>query len=61
MGTDLTQYGGHFAALAIWRASNGKLVVPQIDLGTGPEVLAGALAFSRDGKLLAAAAQIATS
>jgi WD40 repeat protein len=53
VGTDLTQYGGHFAALAIWRSSNGTLVVPQIDLGTG-QVLAGALAFSRDGKLLAA-------
>ncbi len=52
-GTDLTQYGEHFAALAIWRASNGTLVVPQIDLGTG-QGLAGALAFSRDGKLLAA-------
>jgi WD40 repeat protein len=53
VGTDLTQYGEHFAALAIWRASNGTLVVPQIDLGTG-QGLAGALAFSRDGKLLAA-------
>jgi DNA-binding SARP family transcriptional activator/WD40 repeat protein len=53
VGTDLTQYGIHFAALAIWRASNGTLVVPQIDLGTG-QGLAGALAFSRDGKLLAA-------
>ena len=40
-----------FAALAIWRASTGKLVVPK-DLGTGPG-RSGALAFSRDGKLLA--------
>jgi WD40 repeat protein len=48
----LTHYGEHFAALAIWRASNGNLVVPQIDLGTGPG-LYGALAFSRDGTLLA--------
>ena len=53
VGTDLTQYGEHFAALAIWRASNGTLVVPQIDLVTG-RGLSGALAFSRDGKLLAA-------
>ncbi len=52
LGTVLTQNGAHFAALAIWRASNGKLVVPK-DLGTGPG-LSGALAFSRDGKLLAA-------
>ena len=52
MGAVLTQNGAHFAALAIWRASNGKLVAP-IDLGTGPG-LSGALAFSRDGKLLAA-------
>jgi WD40 repeat protein len=52
-GTNLTQYGIQFAALAIWRASNGTLVVPQIDLGTG-QGLAGALAFSRHRKLLAA-------
>jgi DNA-binding SARP family transcriptional activator/WD40 repeat protein len=49
---DLTQYGEHFAALAIWRASNGKLIVLK-DLGTGLG-LSGALALSRDGKLLAA-------
>ena len=52
-GVILTQYGTHFAALAIWRASNGQLVVPQIGLGTGPGRSA-AVAFSRDGKLLAA-------
>ena len=52
LGAVLTQSGAHFAALAIWRASNGKLVAPK-DLGTGPG-LSGALAFSRDGKLLAA-------
>jgi DNA-binding SARP family transcriptional activator/WD40 repeat protein len=52
LGAVLTQNGAHFAALAIWGASNGKLVVPK-DLGTGPGV-SGALAFSRDGKLLAA-------
>ena len=52
-GTNLTQYGIQFAALAIWRASSGTLVVPQIDLGTG-QGLAGALAFSRHRKLLAA-------
>ena len=49
----LSQYGVHFAALAIWRAGNGTLRVPQIDLGTGLG-LSGALAFSRHGKLLAA-------
>jgi DNA-binding SARP family transcriptional activator/WD40 repeat protein len=47
-----TPNGEYFAALAIWRASNGGLVAP-IDLGTGPGV-SGALAFPRDGKLLAA-------
>jgi len=52
LGANLTQNGAHFAALAIWRASNGKLVMPK-DLGTGAG-LSGALAFSRDGKLLAA-------
>ena len=52
VGANLGQYDLHFAALAIWRASNGNLVVPK-DLGTGPG-LSGALAFSRDGKLLAA-------
>jgi len=49
----LSQYGVHFAALAIWRAGSGTLLVPQIDLGTGLG-LSGALAFSRHGKLLAA-------
>jgi WD40 repeat protein len=53
-GTNLlTQYGMQFTALAIWRASNGTLVVPQIDLGIG-QGLVGALAFSRHGGLLAA-------
>jgi WD40 repeat protein len=51
-GADLGNYDAHFAALAIWRASTGKLVVPK-DLGVGPG-LSGALTFSRDGKLLAA-------
>jgi WD40 repeat protein len=51
-GTPVNTIGDHFAALAIWRASNGELVVPK-GLGTGSGV-AGALAFSRDGKLLAA-------
>jgi DNA-binding SARP family transcriptional activator/WD40 repeat protein len=49
----LTQYGTKFAVLAIWRASNGTLVVPQIDLGAG-QGPADALAFSRHGGLLAA-------
>jgi WD40 repeat protein len=44
--------GEYFAALAVWRIRNGELVAP-IDLGTGPGV-SGALAFPRDGKLLAA-------
>jgi WD40 repeat protein/transcriptional regulator with XRE-family HTH domain len=48
----LGDYDERFAALAIWRARTGNLVVLQ-DLGTGPG-LAGALAFSRDGKVLAA-------
>ena len=51
LGANLGHYKEHFAALAIWRASTGKLVVPK-DLGVGPG-LSGALAFSRDGKLLA--------
>jgi WD40 repeat protein len=52
-GANLTIYGIHSAALAIWRTSNGKLALPQIGLRTGPG-RSGALAFSRDGKLLAA-------
>jgi WD40 repeat protein len=48
----LGDYDERFAALAIWQARTGNLVVLQ-DLGTGPG-LAGALAFSRDGKVLAA-------
>ena len=52
VGVNLTQNGTHFAVMAIWRASNGNLVMSK-DLGTGPG-LSGALAFSRDGKLLAA-------
>jgi WD40 repeat protein/transcriptional regulator with XRE-family HTH domain len=48
----LGDYDERFAALAIWRARTGNLVVLQ-GLGTGPG-LAGALAFSRDGKVLAA-------
>jgi DNA-binding SARP family transcriptional activator/WD40 repeat protein len=52
LGVILTHYGEHLGELAIWRTGDGKLVVP-VDLGTGPG-LSGALAFSRDGKLLAA-------
>ena len=52
LGATLGEYDVRFAALAIWRASNGELVVPK-DLGTGPG-LSGALAFSHDGKLLSA-------
>jgi WD40 repeat protein len=52
LGAHLMPNGEYFAALAIWRVSNGNLVVP-IDLGTGPG-LSGALAFPHDGKLLAA-------
>jgi len=51
-GADLGNYDEHFAALAIWQVSNGKLVVPK-GLGVGPG-RSGALTFSRDGKLLAA-------
>jgi DNA-binding SARP family transcriptional activator/WD40 repeat protein len=51
-GATLGHYDEHFAALAIWRARTGGLVVSK-DLGTGPG-LSGALAFSRDGKVLAA-------
>jgi WD40 repeat protein len=49
----LPQHGSHVAWLAIWRASNGRVVVGQTLLGAGPSPY-GALAFSRDGKLLAA-------
>jgi WD40 repeat protein len=49
----LAQYGKHAASLAIWRASNGRLVVGQTLLGAGPSPY-GALAFSRQGKRLAA-------
>jgi WD40 repeat protein len=49
----LAQHGKYGAGLAIWWASNGKQAVPQPDLGVGPSPY-GALAFSRDGKLLAA-------
>ncbi|MGH2877506.1 MAG: hypothetical protein ACRDLV_14745, partial [Solirubrobacteraceae bacterium] len=48
----LGDYDERSAALAIWRARTGNLVV-LTDLGTGPG-LSGALAFSRDGKVLAA-------
>jgi WD40 repeat protein len=49
----LPQQGKYAASLAIWRASNGRQHVPQTLLGAGPGPY-GALAFSRDGKLLAA-------
>jgi WD40 repeat protein len=49
----LPRHGSHVARLAIWRESNGRLVVGQTLLGAGPSPY-GALAFSRDGKLLAA-------
>ena len=48
----LAHYGSRVAALAIWRASNGRLVVPPRDLKTGHGRY-GALAVSRDGRLLA--------
>jgi WD40 repeat protein len=48
-----TLHGIYGASLAIWRASNGRQVGQQIDLGTGAGPY-GALAFSGDGKLLAA-------
>jgi WD40 repeat protein len=51
-GATLGEYDLRFAALAIWRARTGGLVVSK-DLGTGPG-LSGALAFSHDGKILAA-------
>jgi DNA-binding SARP family transcriptional activator/WD40 repeat protein len=46
-------YRVRLADLATWRASNGKPVTTPRELGTGPTQY-GALAFSRDGKLLAA-------
>ena len=49
----LPQHGNHVAWLAIWQVSNGRLLVGQTLLGAGPSP-SGALAFSRDGKLLAA-------
>jgi WD40 repeat protein len=49
----LAQHANYVALLAIWRASNGRRLVPQSLLGAGPGPY-GALAFSRDGKLLAA-------
>jgi DNA-binding SARP family transcriptional activator/WD40 repeat protein len=49
----LAQHGNYVASLAIWRASNGRQLVPQTLLGAGPSPY-GALAFSRGGKLLAA-------
>jgi WD40 repeat protein len=49
----LAQHGNHVDWLAIWRASNGRLVVGQTLLGAGPSPY-GVLAFSPHGKLLAA-------
>ena len=49
----VAHYRNRLALLAIWRAGNGKLVTPPRELGIGPAQY-GALAFSRDGRLLAA-------
>jgi DNA-binding SARP family transcriptional activator/WD40 repeat protein len=49
----LPGHGSHVDWLAIWRSSNGRLVVGQTLLGAGPSPY-GTLAFSRHGKLLAA-------
>jgi DNA-binding SARP family transcriptional activator/WD40 repeat protein len=49
----LALYRTRLAVLAIWQADNGKLVRPPQELGTGA-AQDGALAFSRDGRLLAA-------
>jgi DNA-binding SARP family transcriptional activator/WD40 repeat protein len=51
-GGALAHYGSRLVSLAIWRASNGRLVAPPRDLGTGPAHYT-AIAFSRDGRLLA--------
>jgi WD40 repeat protein len=51
-GYTLALYGNRLAVLAIWRAANGRLVAPLRDLQTGPARY-GALAASRDGRLLA--------
>jgi WD40 repeat protein len=51
-GEGLVHVGNHLAVLAIWRASSGRLVRATRDLGTGKGRY-GALAFSRDGRLLA--------
>ena len=48
----LALYATRLAELAIWRASNGRLVMPPRDLETGHGRY-GAVAFSRDGRLLA--------
>ena len=48
----LADYGNLLASLAIWRASNGTLAVPPLDLETGHGRYR-ALAFNRDGRLLA--------
>jgi DNA-binding SARP family transcriptional activator/WD40 repeat protein len=48
----LAHYRNRLALLAIWRADNGRLVTPPHAVGSGPAQY-GALAFSRDGRLLA--------
>ena len=52
-GNDLARRGNRLSLLAIWRPSNGMLLGPPRDLGTGPAHNVGALAFSPDRRLLA--------
>jgi len=52
-GNDLSRRGNRLSLLAIWRPSNGMLLGPPRDLGTGPAHNVGALAFSPDSRLLA--------
>ena len=51
-GYPLALYGNHLGVLAVWRTANGRLLAPLFDLQTGPARY-GALAISRDGRLLA--------
>ena len=51
-GEGLAHVGNHLAVLAIWQARTGRLLGMTRDLGTGKGRF-GALAFSRDGRLLA--------
>jgi WD40 repeat protein len=41
------------ANVAVWRAGNGQLTVPPVNLGTGTSGTSDVIAFSRNGKLLA--------